>query len=86
MTGRRTAGVIAIGAMLALPGVAEAKTKTVNMGIPPASGKAFEPLGVDVNDFFPHGVTIHEGDKVKFVADRLPHRSTSRPRGGGCCR
>ena len=42
MTGRRTAGAIAVGALLALPGVAEAKTKTVNMGIPPASGKAFE--------------------------------------------
>jgi plastocyanin len=68
MTGRRTAGVIAAGALLALPGVAEAKTKTVNMGIPPASGKAFEPLGTDVNDFFPHGITINKGDKVKFLA------------------
>ena len=68
MTGRRTAGVIAIGALLALPGLAEAKTKTVNMGIPPASGKAFEKTGVDVNDFFPHGVTIHKGDKIKFLA------------------
>jgi plastocyanin len=54
--------------LLALPGVAEAKTKTVNMGIPPASGKAFEKAGVDVNDFFPHGVTINKGDKVKFLA------------------
>ena len=46
MTGRLTAGVIAVGAMLALPGIAEAKTKSVNMGIPPKSGKAFQPLGV----------------------------------------
>jgi plastocyanin len=68
MTGRRTAGAIAVGALLALPGVAEAKTKTVNMGIPPASGKAFQKAGVDVNDFFPHGVTINKGDKVKFLA------------------
>ncbi len=81
MTGRRTAGVIAIGALLALPGVAEAKTKTVNMGIPPASGKAFEPLGVDVNDFFPHGVTINKGDKIKFLAVGF-HSFDFPPRGG----
>lgn len=53
--------------LLALPGAAQAATKSVNMGIPPKSGKAFQPLGVDVNDFFPHGVTIHKGDKVKFL-------------------
>jgi plastocyanin len=53
--------------LLALPGTAQAATKSVNMGIPPKSGKAFQPLGVDVNDFFPHGVTIHKGDKVKFL-------------------
>ena len=81
MTGRRTAGVIAIGAMLALPGVAEAKTKTVNMGIPPASGKAFEKTGADVNDFFPHGVTINKGDKVKFLAVGF-HSFDLPPRGG----
>lgn len=52
---------------LALPGAAQAATKTVNMGIPPKSGKAFQSLGVDVNDFFPHGVTIHKGDTIKFL-------------------
>ena len=63
---RAGAGALAV-AVLALPGVAEAKTKTVNMGIPPKSGKAFQPLGVDVNAFFPSGVTVHKGDKVKFL-------------------
>jgi plastocyanin len=56
--------------LLAVPGMAQAKTKTVNMGIPPAGAKQLEKAGVgpvDVNDFFPHGVTIHKGDKVKFA-------------------
>jgi plastocyanin len=82
MTRRRTTGVIALGALLALPGIAEAKTKTVNMGIPPASGKAFEKAGVDVNDFFPHGVTINKGDKVKFLAVGF-HSFDFPARGGG---
>ena len=81
MHGCRTAGAIALGALLALPGIAEAKTKTVNMGIPPKSGKAFEKLGVDVNDFFPHGVTIHKGDKVKFLPAGF-HSIDFPPRGG----
>jgi plastocyanin len=61
--------------------VAEAKTKTVNMGIPPKSGKAFQPLGVDVNDFFPHGITIHKGDRVKFLPVGF-HTFDFPPRGG----
>jgi plastocyanin len=68
-------------AVLALPGVAEAKTKTVNMGIPPKSGKAFQPLGVDVNAFFPSGVTINKGDKVKFLPVGF-HSFDFPPRGG----
>ena len=67
MTGRRTAGLIAVGALIVLPGVAEAKTKAVNMGIPPAFGKQFRPTGTDVNAFFPRGVTINKGDKIRFL-------------------
>jgi plastocyanin len=53
---------------LTLPCAAHAATKTVDMGLPLASQKAFNAaLGADVNDFFPHGVTIHAGDTVKFV-------------------
>ncbi len=68
-------------AVLALPGVAEAKTKSVNMGIPPKSGKAFQKLGVDVNAFFPSGVTINKGDKVKFLPVGF-HSFDFPPRGG----
>lgn len=56
--------------LLAVPGMAQAKTKVVNMGVPPAGQKQLEKAGVgpvDVNDFFPHGVTIHKGDKIKFA-------------------
>jgi plastocyanin len=81
VTGRCRAGIGVLVVLLALPGVAQAKTKTVNMGIPPKSGKAFQPLGVDVNDFFPHGVTIHKGDKVKFLPVGF-HSFDFPPRGG----
>jgi plastocyanin len=67
--------------LLALPGVAQAATKSVNMGIPPKSGKAFQPLGVDVNAFFPSGVTIHKGDRVKFLPVGF-HTFDFPPRGG----
>jgi plastocyanin len=81
VTRRRTAGAIAVGALLALPGVAEAKTKTVMMGTPPSAGKAFEKAGVDVNDFFPHGVAINKGDKVKFLVVGF-HSFDFPPKGG----
>jgi plastocyanin len=68
---------------LALPGMAQAATKSVNMGIPPKSNKAFEKLQLplDVNDFFPHGVTIHKGDKVRFLPVGF-HSFDLPPRGG----
>src|SRR3954466_8754533 len=83
MTGRSRAGAGAAAALLALalPGAAQAATKTVNMGIPPKAGGAFQKLGVDVNDFFPHGVTINKGDKVKFLAVGF-HSFNFPPRGG----
>jgi plastocyanin len=62
----------AIG-LLAIPAAASAATKTVDMGVPTASQKAFQKEApnsrafVDVNDFFPHGTTIHTGDSIKFV-------------------
>jgi plastocyanin len=55
-----------------IPATADAKSRTVTMG---PSGSQQKTLGktvtskadfVDVNDFFPHGVTVHVGDKVKF--------------------
>ncbi|MEA2270395.1 MAG: hypothetical protein QOC64_3005 [Solirubrobacteraceae bacterium] len=56
-----------VGVMLATPGAAQAAQKSVDMGVPRASQKAFQNVGSDVNDFFPHRVTIHVGDTVRFV-------------------
>jgi len=47
--------------------MAQAKTKKVNMGLPASASAKFQATGADVNDFFPHGVTIHKGDKIKFL-------------------
>jgi plastocyanin len=67
VTGRCRAGAGALVVLLALPGVAQARTKTVDMGVPPKSQKGFQAVGADVNDFFPHGITINKGDKVRFL-------------------
>jgi plastocyanin len=37
------------------------------MGLSPTAGKPFQALGADANDFFPHGVRVGVGDKVRFV-------------------
>jgi len=71
------AGVMA----LAVPGAASAATKVVNMGVPPASQKAFQPTGSDVNDFFPHGTTVHVGDSIKFAPVGF-HTVDLAPKGG----
>src|SRR5690242_7762073 len=53
--------------LLASPAAAHAATKTVDMGVPVKQQKAFQSHGTDVNDFFPHGITVHAGDSVRFV-------------------
>jgi plastocyanin len=64
------AACLGAGLVLAVPGLAQAKTKPVSLGPPPAAAKQIQKNGpVDVNDFFPHGVTIRAGDKLKFVAN-----------------
>jgi plastocyanin len=66
---------------VALPSTAQARTKTVAMGAPTQKvANHFQKLGSEVNDFFPHGVTIHVGGKVRFVPTEfhtveLPKRS-----------
>jgi plastocyanin len=51
-----------------MPAAASAATKTVDMGLPVSAQTTFiTKNGSDVNDFFPHGVTIHAGDSVKFM-------------------
>ena len=69
MTGRCRAAVGAMVVLLAFPAAAQARTKSVNLGIPPSAGKSFEKLGLplDVNDYFPHDITINKGDKVRFL-------------------
>ena len=52
--------------LLLVPATAQAKTKTVDLGVPKASQGSFNAVGADVNDFFAHTTTIHVGDKVKF--------------------
>jgi plastocyanin len=76
-------GTLAAVALAALPTAAQAATKTVDMGVPRASQKAFQSASSDVNDFFPHRVTIHVGDRVRFVPSGfhtvdLPGRRTSK--------
>ena len=61
------AAIAAAVGVLAVPAAASAATKTVDMGTPISSQKAFQKDFADVNDFFPHGTTIHVGDSIKFV-------------------
>jgi plastocyanin len=66
MRTRTLVPVVLATASVALPATAAAATKTVSMGVPKQAAKQFEPYEADVNDFFPHGVTIHVGDSVRF--------------------
>jgi plastocyanin len=63
-----TVAVAAALCSLAIPGVASAATKTVDMGEPASATKAFEQkYGSDANAFFPSSVSVHVGDKVRFA-------------------
>jgi plastocyanin len=69
-------------ALLLVPTAAQAATKTVDMGIPVKSQGKFQAVGADVNDFFPHTVTIRAGDKVRFRPTGF-HTVDLPPKGGG---
>jgi plastocyanin len=58
---------VGVGVLALVPAAAQARTKTVTMGLSAKESKSFNAIGTDVNDFFPHGVRIHAGDKVKFM-------------------
>jgi plastocyanin len=65
-----TARRAALGAVLLAivpAGAARAATKSVYMGVPPAGQRALGNLGADVNAFFPATITVHRGDKVRFL-------------------
>jgi plastocyanin len=47
--------------------LAQAATKTVYVGTPPASQRALAKLVADVNAYFPETVTVRRGDKVRFL-------------------
>src|SRR4051812_35751136 len=62
-----TCPVLGVTLVLAIPTIAAAAQKDVSLGPAPAAQKALQPTVSDVNDFFPHEVRIHVGDKVRFV-------------------
>ena len=60
-------------ASLAAPSAASAATKTVDLGLPLKQQHKFQALGTDVNDFFPHGVSIHAGEgETSLMLDLYP--------------
>jgi plastocyanin len=68
MTRRPAMLAVGAAAVLLLPGAAQAATKSVDMGTPLKFQKQLNTkYFADANDFFPHGITIHAGDSVKFV-------------------
>jgi plastocyanin len=66
VSARRAAFLAAVTTIVMPVTAAQARTKTVDMGIPPKSAAKFQKYSADVNDFFLHKVTIHAGDKVRF--------------------
>lgn len=55
-----------VATALLVPVAAQASTKSVYMGPPPADSKTFENLQSEVNAFFPSQTTVHVGDTVAF--------------------
>ncbi len=67
----RSTLVVAIALALGSTGLAQAATKSVYLGTPPASQKAFANLSADANAYFPRSITIRRGDKVRFLPTGL---------------
>lgn len=68
-----TLGIAAVGLALAVPGVAEAATKTVYMGAAPpqatrAQMQVFDRNAAEAMDFYPRTVRVRRGDSVSFEA------------------
>jgi plastocyanin len=64
---RSAALALAAIASMAAAASAQAATRTVYMGVPPKSQKAFAKLHADVNAYFPRTITVRRGDKVRFL-------------------
>src|SRR5215211_6841582 len=76
-----TCSPLGLALLLAVPTAAAAAQKDVSMGPPRAAQKALQPTASDVNDFFPHRVTVHVRDTVRFIPNGfhtvdLPGRRT----------
>jgi plastocyanin len=80
MQGRiAVAALMAIGA-LALPAVAGAKTKTVQVGPFGAKAKQFDAQLATGNEYYRRVITIHKGDSVRWKING-PHSVTFVPKG-----
>jgi plastocyanin len=64
---RSICSALGVTLLLSAPGAAQAAEKTVDMGVPREAQRAFQTRLSDVNDFFPHSVSIHVNDTVRFV-------------------
>jgi plastocyanin len=78
----RSAGALigAAAVALALPSAASAATKTVQVGPFGKAQASFQAAAGDANQFFRKTVTIHKGDKVKWVMNGF-HTITFAPQG-----
>jgi plastocyanin len=78
---RSKSALAAAVCVLAVPASASAATKVISIG--PSSGdeSAYNKVGADVNDFFPHGATIHAGDSIRFKPSQF-HTVDFPARGG----
>jgi plastocyanin len=63
----RSTTLAALCAALLFPALAQGATWSVYMGEPASKQAAFEKLGAVVNAYFPGTLTIHRGDKVRFL-------------------
>jgi plastocyanin len=63
----RLKGLIGVLGLMLLPAAASASSKSVWMGVPPTSQKAFAKLGADADAFFPNVINIHRGDTISFI-------------------
>lgn len=86
VVGRTKIAVCAGLASIALlaPGAAQGKTKNVDIGTPRSAQETFQQrYQSDVNDFFPHTVTVNVGDSVRFRPTGAFHTVDLPPRGEG---
>jgi plastocyanin len=80
MHGRLAGLAVALTVLLALPAAASAATKTVQVGPFGAQAQKFQAAFGDGNQFYRHTITIHKGDKVRWINNGF-HSITFVPEG-----